>query len=52
VSVLRERPRVTLAVVVALVAVVGLAMLAGGALAGGDDCPTGNVAGMQAPTQR
>jgi hypothetical protein len=51
-NVLRERPRVTLALVVALVAVVGLAMLAGAALAGGEDCPTADVAGMQAQTQR
>jgi hypothetical protein len=52
VSVLRERPRVAVAGFAALVAVVVLAMLAGGALAGGDNnCATAG-AGANSQTQR
>jgi hypothetical protein len=48
---LLERPRVAFALVGALVAIVVIAMLAGGALAGGD-CPDTGGTGGQPPTQR
>lgn len=48
---LLERPRVVIALAGALVALVVVAMLAGGALAGGD-CPDKGGAGGQPPTQR
>ncbi len=48
---LLERPRVAVALVGALVALVVVAMLAGGALAGGD-CPDKGGTGGQPPTQR
>jgi hypothetical protein len=50
-SVLRERPRLAAALCVGLVVLLGLAMLAGGALAG-DDCATAADSGMHSPTQR
>jgi hypothetical protein len=48
---LLERPRVVVALAGALVAIVVIAMLAGGALAGGD-CPDKAGTGGQSPTQR
>ena len=51
-SVLRERPRFAAALCVALVVLLGLAMLAGGALAGDDNCATAADSGMRTPTQR
>jgi hypothetical protein len=45
-NLLRERPRVTAAAFVALLVLLGLAMLAGGALAGGDNnCTTAGAHG-------
>jgi hypothetical protein len=51
-SVLRERPRLAAALCLGLVVLLGLAMLVGGALAGGEDCPTAADSGMHPPTQR
>jgi NAD+--asparagine ADP-ribosyltransferase len=48
---LRERPRMTVALSVAVVAVVVVSMLAGGALAG-DDCPAPSSADVPPRTQR
>jgi hypothetical protein len=48
---LLERPRVIVALGAALVAIVVIAMLAGGALAGGD-CPGKGGTGGQSPTRR
>jgi hypothetical protein len=51
-SLLRERPRVTVALGVGLVVLLALAMLAGGALAGDSDCAAAGAAGMLSGTQR
>jgi hypothetical protein len=53
VSALRERPRVTAALLAAVVGLVVLAMLAGSALAGGDNnCATASAAGANTQSQR
>lgn len=51
-SVLRERPRLVVALGVALVVLLALALLAGAALAGDDDCATAADGGIHSPTQR
>ena len=48
---LRERPRMAAALSVAVVALVAVSMLAGGALAG-DDCPAASSADVPPRTQR
>jgi hypothetical protein len=48
---LRERPRMAVALSVAMVALVAVSMLAGGALAGDSDCPAASGADMPPRTQ-
>jgi hypothetical protein len=53
VSALRDRPRVTAVLFVALVGLVAVAMLAGAALAGGDNnCATASDGGLHAQLKR
>jgi hypothetical protein len=49
---LRERPRMAAALSVAVVALVVVSMLAGGALAGDGDCPAASSADVPPRTQR
>lgn len=51
-SELRERPRRVAALSVALVALVVVSMLAGGALAGDGDCPAATSADVPSRTKR
>ena len=51
-TLLRERPRLAAALCLGLVMLLALAMLAGAALAGEDDCATTADGGLHSPTQR
>ncbi|MGH2942064.1 MAG: hypothetical protein ACRDLN_04730 [Solirubrobacteraceae bacterium] len=50
-NVLRDRPRMAVAFGAAVVALVVLSMLAGGALAGDDDCPSTGTGAAPPRTQ-